>query len=261
VVATGGSLDNANLVAAREVDMGILTQVDAMALYDGTGAWKGEPFRDLRIITPLIPGHVRIVVQAGSNINTLADLKGKRFSPGQMGGGESTFRDIWTACGFSYGDLRIEYLDMNGMVDAMKDGKIDGCFFAGSEPYAALMDLKTSMGGKVKIYSFTDDEVKMILAAVPRYAPWVSKAGTYPNQNYDATIIAYHYYLGTTSDLPADLAYDACKGLNEQQKWLSSIHAGYVNLDIEKAPGIMGMTDIPIHEGALKYWKEVGAIK
>lgn len=261
VVATGGSLDNANLIAGREVDMGIITQVDALALYEGKGPWADEAFTDLRIITPLIPGHVRIVVQASANINTLEDLKGKRFSPGQMGGGESTFRDIWTACGFSYGDLRIEYLDMNGMVDAMKDGKIDGCFFAGSEPYAALMDLKTSMGSSVKIYSFTDDEVQKILTAVPRYAPWVSKAGTYPNQNYDATIIAYHYYLGTTDELPADLAYDACKGLNEQQKWLSSIHAGYVNLDIEKAPGIMGMTNIPIHEGALKYWKEVGAIK
>jgi TRAP transporter TAXI family solute receptor len=217
--------------------------------------------KGLQIITPLIPGHVRIVVKSDLNVKTLADLKGKRFSPGQMGGGESTFRDIWTACGYNYSDLRIEYLDMNGMVDSLKDGRIDGAFFAGSEPYAALIDLKTSIGDRIRIYSFTDDEVKKIVTAVPRYASWVTKAGTYPNQNYAATIIAYHYYLGTTGDLPVDLAYLACKGLNEKQQWLSTIHAGYVNLDVAKAPGIMAMTNIPIHEGALKYWKEVGAIK
>lgn len=28
-----------------------------------------------------------------------------------------------------------------------------------------------------------------------------------------------------------------------------------------KAPGIMNMTNIPIQKGALKYWKETGAIK
>ena len=261
VVATGGSLDNANLVGSREADMAIIPQLDAQALYDGTGVWEGEPFHDLRIITPLIPGQGRIVFQSGLDIKSLADLKGKRFSPGQMGGGELTFKEIWTVCGFSYDDLKIEYLDMGGMVSAMKDNQIDACFFAGSEPYANLMDLKTSMGSGVRIYSFTDEEMNQIITAVPRYAPWVTKAGTYPNQNYDANIVSYHYYLGTTKDLPADLAYDAAKGLNEQQKWLSTIHAGYVNLDVAKAPGIMSMTTIPIHDGALKYWKEVGAIK
>lgn len=262
VIVTGGSTDNANLLARRQVDMGIVTQPDAQSLYEGTGPWNGRAFKDLQIITPLIPGHIRLVVRADANVKTLADLKGKRFSPGQMGSGEQTFWDIWTACGYKKEDLRREYLDLSGIVDALKDGKIDGAYLAGSEPYSALTDLKTSMGDKIQIYSFTDEEIKKIVTAYPKYAPWVSKAGTYPNQKTDSTIIAYHYYLATTGDLPDEIAYLAAKGLNEQQKWLSSIHAGYINLDAAKAPGIMGMTpDIPIHKGALKYWKEVGAIK
>lgn len=262
VMVTGGSTDNANLLARRQADLAIVTQPDAQALYEGSGAWQGRGFKDLQIITPLIPGHIRLVVRADAKIKTLADLKGKRFSPGQMGSGASTFWDIWTACGFKQSDLRLEYLDLGGIVDALKDGKIDGAYFAGSEPYSSVTDLKTSMGDKIQIYSFTAEEVRKIVEAVPKYAPWISKAGTYPNQKTDSTIIAYHYYLGTTGDLPDEIAYLAAKGLNEQQKWLSSIHAGYVNLDAAKAPGLMSMTpNIPIHKGALKYWKEVGAME
>ena len=262
VMVSGGSTDNANLLARGQVDLAILTQPDAQALYEGTGAWQGRAFKDLQIITPLIPGHIRLVVRADANVKTLADLKGKRFSPGQMGSGESTFWHIWEACGYSQNDLRREYLDLGGIVDALKDGKIDGAYLAGSEPYSSLIDLKTSMGEKIQIYNFTEEEVAKIMAADPRYAPWLCKAGTYPNQSTDSTIIAYHYYLATTGELPNDIAYLAAKGLNEHQQWLSTIHAGYVNLDAAKAPGIMKMTpQIPIHEGALKYWEEVGAIQ
>lgn len=262
VAVTGGSIDNGNQLLSGEVDLAILTQPNAASLYNGTDEWESRPMEDLTILTPLIPGHIRFVFRTDANVNTLQDIKGKRFSVGQTGGGGESFcRDAFQALGFTFDDFQNEFLDLNGIAHALKDGKLDGAAFAGSEPYAALIDLMTSMGDKIKIYDFTEKEIATITAVMPKYGSWVTKAGTYPNQPYDATIIAYHYYLAAGSELPEGLAYDLTKALNENQKWLSSIHSGYVNLDVEKAPSIMSMTDIPIHAGAMKYWKEVGAMK
>ena len=136
--ATQGSVENLRMIAADQIKSGIAQSDIAGWAYAGTGIFAADgPMKGLRAIANLFPEDVQIVVRGDSPIHSLADLKGRRISLGQMGSGTlADARVILAAAGLSEKDLSAEYLRPGVAAANMTEGTLDGFFLIGGTPGA-----------------------------------------------------------------------------------------------------------------------------
>src|SRR2546426_6253369 len=101
----------------------------------------------------LYPNRMHVVTIDGIGITRMADLRGKRVSTGSPGSATEVmgFRVIEAAGLDKDKDLRRERLGVAESVSAFKDRKIDAFFWVGGLPTAAVTDLASTPGVKIKM--------------------------------------------------------------------------------------------------------------
>ena len=111
VEATGGSVFNINAVVAGDLEFGIAQSDRQFQAYNGLAEWqeKGAQ-KDLRAVFTIYPELVTLVAAVDANIETIADLKGKRVNLGDPGSGNrQNAIDALETAGLNYEkDLKAE---------------------------------------------------------------------------------------------------------------------------------------------------------
>jgi TRAP transporter TAXI family solute receptor len=253
---TGGSVDNLKLLNSGKSEVAF-TMVDAA--WDaklGVDKFKDTKF-EARTLMVLYPNRMHVVTIDGSGINKLADLKGKRVSTGSAGSGtEIMAMRILEAVGIDgHKDMRQERLGVAESVSAMKDRKIDAFFWVGGVPTAAVTDLATTPGIKIKLIDHAEAVDAMNKKYGPLYVKSVIAQSSYtgmdkPNDNIDVWNI-----LVASDKMSDQMAYDIVKTLWEKKPELVAVHKEAQNIDIKWQK--VG-SPLPYHPGAKKYWEEQG---
>ncbi|MEI8189375.1 MAG: TAXI family TRAP transporter solute-binding subunit, partial [candidate division NC10 bacterium] len=106
--------------------------------------------------------------------------------------------------------------------------------------------------------SIEDAMVAKITKQYPFLAPAKIPANTYKGQTEDVKTIAVMAVLIALPKLSEQVGYNITKALIENQAELASAHAKGKELSLQGA--VKGVS-IPFHPGALKYFKEKGALK
>src|SRR3984885_4720339 len=225
-------------------------------------AWEGDEeagFRSkldkLRTIGAIYPNYIQIVATADSGIKTLADLKGKSLSVGApKSGTELNSRAILAAAGLSYKDLgKVEYLPFAESVDLMKNRQLNATLQSAGLGVASLKDLRTSTD--ITVVSVPKEVVDKI---GPPFVSVMIPANTYTGQDKDVPTAAVINYLVTSSAVSDDLAYQLTKLIFESLPELANSHVAGKEIKLETAA--MG-SPVPLHPGAIRYYKEKGLIK
>ncbi|CAL80203.1 putative TRAP-type uncharacterized transport system, periplasmic component [Bradyrhizobium sp. ORS 278] len=256
VQATKASVENLILLQQGRGEL-------AFALGDSLkSAWNGEEeagFKSkldkLRTIGAIYPNYIQIVATAESGIKTLADLKGKSLSVGApKSGTELNSRAILAAAGMSYKDLgKVEYLPFAESVDLMKNRQLGATLQSAGLGVASLKDLSTS--SPITVVSVPKEVVDKI------GAPFVAAtipANTYTGQDKDVPTAAVINYLVTSSAVSDDLAYQMTKLIFESLPELANAHAAGKEIKLETAAQD---SPVPLHPGAIRYYKEKGVLK
>jgi uncharacterized protein len=225
-------------------------------------AWQGDEeagfkakLDKLRTIGAIYPNYIQIVATADSGIKTLADLKGKKLSVGApKSGTELNSRAILAAAGLSYKDLgKVEYLPFAESVDLMKNRQLDATLQSAGLGVASLKDLSTSTEiTVVSVPKLVVDKIGAPFVAV------IIPANTYTGQDKDVPTAAVVNYLVTSSAVSDDLAYRMTKLVFESLPELANAHASGKQIKLETAAA---GSPVPLHPGAIRYYKEKGLIK
>jgi len=257
VQATKASVENLNLLQAGRGEI-------AFTLGDSlSDAWKGNedagfktPLKKLRGIAAIYPNYIQIVARADSGIKTLADLKGKNISVGApKSGTELNARTIFAAAGITYKDFaKVEYLPFGESVELMKNRQLDATLQSAGLGVSALRDLATSVD--IVVVTIPADVIKK--TNDPAYLPATIPANTYRGQTTDVQAAAVQNFLVTHEGVSNDTVYGMTKALWSNLDQLTAAHSAAKAIDIKNA--LTGMP-IPLHPGAEKYYKEVGALK
>jgi uncharacterized protein len=225
-------------------------------------AWEGDAeagfktkLDKLRTIGAIYPNYIQIVATADSGIRTLADLKGKSLSVGApKSGTELNSRAILAAAGLSYRDIgKIEYLPFAESVDLMKNRQLNATLQSAGLGVASLKDLSTSTD--ITVVAVPKEVVDKI---GPPFVPVIIPANTYAGQDKDVPTAAVINYLVTSSAVSDDLAYQMTKLIFESLPELANSHVAGRDIKLESA--VMG-SPVPLHPGAIRYYKEKGLIK
>ncbi|MGY2985373.1 TAXI family TRAP transporter solute-binding subunit [Bradyrhizobium sp. USDA 4508] len=225
-------------------------------------AWEGDAeagFKNkldkLRTIGAIYPNYIQIVATAESGIKTLADLKGKSLSVGApKSGTELNSRAILAAAGMSYKDLgKVEYLPFAESVDLMKNRQLNATLQSAGLGVASLKDLSTS--SEITVVAVPKETVDKI---GPPFVSVIIPANTYTGQDKDVPTAAVVNYLVTSSAVSDDLAYQMTKLVYESLPELANAHAAGKEIKLEAAAT---GNPVPLHPGAIRYYKEKGLIK
>jgi TRAP transporter TAXI family solute receptor len=196
------------------------------------------------------------VARADSGIKSLADLKGKKISVGApKSGTELNARAILHAAGIEYKDFaKVEYLPFGESVELMKNRRIDVTLQSAGLGVSSLRDLAASV--PIVVVPIPPDVIKK--TNDPAYIPAVIPANTYNGQTADVQAAAVQNFLVTHEGVSTDIVYGMTKALWTSLDQLTAAHSAAKAIDIKKAT--QGMP-VPLHPGAEKYYKEVGAFK
>jgi TRAP transporter TAXI family solute receptor len=254
---TRASAENMNLLEAGRGELALALADSVSDAYKGNAeAGFTKPLTKLRGLSATYNNYIQIVANADSGIKTLADLKGKRISVGAAKSGtELNARAIFKAAGLSYSDMaKIEYLPFGESVELMKNRQLDATLQSAGLGVASIRDLATSV--KIVVISVPADVVARVGDAA--YQPSFIPANTYAGQTVDIPTAAIPNFLVTHSGVSEELAYQMTKSLYDNIETMYAAHNAAKVIKRENA--VRGMP-VPVHPGAIRYYKEVGVMK
>ncbi len=251
--STGASAENIRLLRDKKADIAF-TQSD-IADYASKGVnmfQQDGKIESFQVMGSLYNETVQLVVSADSNINSVADLKGKRVSVGAPGSGtEANAMQILEAYGLKFEDLQLQRLSFADSAKAIQDGQLDAAFQTAGTPTAAITELAATKG--VKIVAIDPDKIDALIAKYPYYVKTTIPANTYQTVPTDITTVSVKAMLIVRSDLSEDLVYKMTKAIFENTDKLG--HAKAKEIKMDKA--LEGVS-LPVHPGAKKFFSEKG---
>ncbi|MCS6154619.1 TAXI family TRAP transporter solute-binding subunit [Shewanella baltica] len=256
VQATKASVENLNLLQAGRGELALALGDSVAAAYQGDiDAGFKTPLDKIRVLASAYPNYIQIVANKESGIKTLADLKGKRISVGApKSGTELNARSIFKAAGLSYEDMgKVEFLPYAESVELIKNRQLDATLQSSGLGMAAIRDLAATMA--INFVEIPEDVIAKINN--PAYQHGVIPASTYEGQTTDVSTVAIQNLLVTQSGVSDDLAYQMTKIMFEHLDRLGNAHSAAKSISLEKATKNL---PIPLHLGAERYYKEVGAL-
>jgi uncharacterized protein len=259
VESTGGSVFNVNTIKAGELDMGMSQSDVSYNAFKGQGQFKEGPYSDLRSVFGLHPEPFTVLARKEANIKTFADFKGKKFNVGNPGSGtRASMEELLAAMGWKMSDFALaSELKADEHGPALCDGKIDGFFYGVGHPSANVQDPTTTCGAR--LVSVTGPAVDKLVKEKPYYAYATIPGGLYPNNPTDTKTYGVLASMVSSSKVSADTVYAVVKAVFENFDEFKKLHPALAILKPETM--IKDGLSAPLHDGAVKYYKEKGWLK
>lgn len=250
-----GSVFNINAVLRGLLDFGI-TQSDVN--YEaamGEGRWAGEPTKALRSVFSLHPETVLLMVRRDANIKSVKDLKGKIVNIGNPGSGQrGNALDILRLYGLNpKKDIQAKGLQQAEASRALIDNKSAAFFYTVGNPSSAMTDTANAI--PVDLISINSPTIQNLVAQKPYYVMTTIPAGTYEGVDHDIQTFAVKATLVTSTALSEQAVYDFVKTVFEQLENFKKTNPAF---SILKAKDMLTGLTAPLHDGAVKYYKERG---
>jgi uncharacterized protein len=249
---TQGPVHNIKLLETGGAQLGLTTMGVALQGWNGSGEWTdGKRFRNMRALFPMYDTPFQAIVLVRSGLTTMAQLDNKRIGVGPRAGTGSTYTAaIMKALGIS---AQVINGSFDHMADELFKGDFDAVVTLTGAPVPAIK--AASELAPFALIGLSSEQIDTVRKAIPEFSPSRIPAGTYRflAKDYD-TFGVFNFAIGR-SDLPDDLVYQLVKAAFENQPTLLKAHS---TARETIAQNVMKDTFLPLHPGALRYYREIG---
>lgn len=257
VESTGGSVYNINTIRAGELDMGVAQSDWQYHAYNGTSKFEDQgAFKDLRAVFSVHPEPFTVVARADAGIKNIEDLKGKRVNIGNPGSGQrGTMEVLMSALGWDKSTFALaSELKASEQSSALCDNKIDAMVYTVGHPSGSIKEATTSCDSV--LVNVTGPAVDKLVAENDYYRSAVIPGGMYRGNDQDTRTFGVGATFVSSTKVPADTVYNVVKSVFENFDDFKKLHPAFANLTKEEM--IKDGLSAPLHDGALKYYKEAG---
>jgi TRAP transporter TAXI family solute receptor len=253
---SAASVDNLKLIRDGRADVAFTladTLADAVA---GRGAFEGRPAAAASLAV-LYSNYTHVVALDSSGVRAIPDLRGRTVSTGSAGSGTEVIAlRVLRAAGLDPDrDVRRQALGVSESAEALKDGKIDGFFWSGGLPTAAVQDLSHTPNIRIRLVP----TVALLATLNERhgslYFPLEIPPGSYPGIDAAIPVVGVANVLVVNRAMPEALAYDITRLLFEKQADLAAIHPEARHLSLQSATK---GSPAEFHPGAERFYREKG---
>jgi TRAP transporter TAXI family solute receptor len=257
VESTGGSVYNLNTIRAGELDFGVAQSDWQYHAFHGTSQFEEQgAYEGLRAVFSVHPEPFTVVARAGADIENFDDLKGKRVNVGNPGSGQrGTMEVLMETKGWTMDDFSLaSELKSAEQSQALCDNKIDAMVFTVGHPSGSIQEATTSCDSV--LVNVTGPEVDKLIADNPYYRKATIPGGMYRGNDDDTVTFGVGATFVSSADVPEEVVYQLVKAVFENLDDFKSLHPAFANLKKEEM--IKDGLSAPLHDGAVKYYKEAG---
>ena len=255
----GGGVGNCKAVNAARADLGWSYTHTVYNAYEGRGKFKKKN-TNLRHLMSLYPGVFQIAVPKKSKIYTVGDLKDKRIVPGKVGfSGTVIAEQVLKTYGITFDSIKknggsVSYVGYSDSAALMKDGHSDCYMAVTSCPQSTIIDLNFRPG--IRFLPVDAAHMKAILEMEPGLMETIIPKDAYKGLEADVPAVGTVTCVVVNKDVPDDMVYEIVKTLYAHWPELAQVKKKAIEASKpEKA--LMGAR-IPVHPGAMRYYKEKG---
>lgn len=249
----------ANIAALRDgsVDFAVVQSDWLRHAAEGTSRFRGVGADDdLRAVFSLHAEALTLVARAQARIRTVASLKGRRVGLGAANGYPRLLMErLLRAAGLDMGDLEAAADGAPTAADAaLCEGKIDAVARVASHPSLRIAALAERC--PVRIVQLVSGTIARSLKGRPDLSLAVVPGGLYKGSPDPVRTIGLRAVLATTGQVAAGRVYRLMVATFERLDELRGRHPAFSSLQIEtmSRSGI----GVPVHEGALRFYRERG---
>jgi TRAP transporter TAXI family solute receptor len=254
-----GSIDNIDGIKSGLFNSGFVQSDIAYWAYTGTGSFTGQaPVTDLRAIAALYPEHIQLIARRDSGIASVGDLRGKRVSLDEKGSGSYVNAlAILGAFGLGETDVDARFLKSAPAADAIIAGDLDAFFITSGYPTNAVIELASR--APITLVPIDGPRAEAIVAETGFYSIDTIPAGAYEGIGATRTLAVGAQWV-TSARADAELIHALTAALwNQQTRRLLDVgHAKGREVTLETA--LNGIA-IPLHEGAERFYREIGLME
>ena len=259
--ASGGSVENVRRMMGGEYHTSWAHVNNMYDAWNGVGLFEGQkPFKEMRVLAYLVDQAINIATLAKLPIKNLSDLAGKKVNIGPAGsGGIPIAKAIFKALGIA-DKVKIVNVSFEAGAQALKDGQIDVSMIPGG-PYVSPAIVEISRSVKIRIVEPTPEEAKKVASEVS----YLYLSAIPPNRSVgegsdkERKALFWSLYWIALMSMPEEVVYDILKVTQEKKN--KEVLGKVVSYWITTGPKFSSLVSvgIPIHPGAVKFWKEKGA--
>jgi len=253
VVETGATVDNLRRFARKQIDLGLVTTNVQSQAYYGKQDFKDKPVKS-KLLWVYVIAPQNAIVRKDSGITSFAGLSGQRFNPGLKGSAtEKTSEAVFKVLGIQPDYVRGSTTDI---VTAVKDNNIKGYVKSGAGLKIDASSRDISTFTPITILSLDKNQTAKIKDALPEVSIVDVPAGAGPGID-SYTTWGFAVACSAGLDLDEDTAYKIVKAICEDKTVQAAAMSSVKGVDFVAMT--LKYATSPLHPGAIKYFKEVGA--
>lgn len=255
VISTTGSVQNIEMLTKGDADFGFVQSDILYYAQNGKEMYEENKQKGLSVAANLYSEAVQVIVNAGTDIQTISDLLGKTVVVGKYGTAtEAAARQILEAYGITYDLITVKYQTFSEACDSLASGGVDAIFAV-----SALPSSNISIYAETHSIRFlpiaTSGSGSKLKRSCPFFSDGVIKSEVYGTENSVATV-CIDVMLICRSELSSDAVYSVVSSLFNNLDELSAAHnkGAEINADTAKTTKIGS-----VHAGAKKYYDGLSA--
>ncbi len=257
-----GAVGNPLAVASGGAQFGLSYGPFLKLAYEGNNEVYSEPgFDNLRAVANLVPNTVHLVIAEGVDMDILSKLSEGatvRIGVGQKGSSNFFAQEkILAEFGYDYAALEAQGSSVvqgaqQGLADAFANRQIDIYTNTVGTNSGDMQQAIAARNGRLMPLP---ENVRTTLVEKWGYVPSVIPAGTYAGQDADIPTVNLATVILTTAEMDDEIVYRAVKAIAENHDRMIEAYGGFSRWTPEEIH--VGLP-IPIHPGAVRYYKERG---
>jgi len=259
VESTGGSVSNLNAIRSGGFDFAIVQSDWEYHAYNGSGFFADQkPLKELRSVFSLYTETFAIAVAEKSKINNLNDLVGKRINLGVQGSGMYATMEVlmgikgWKKDSFA----EITDLQPSEQPRALCEGKIDAMVYMSGNPNGVLQEATQTC--KVRILDIDKETIEDLIKQNSFYSKAIIPGGMYPRNPNNIQTFGVKASVVTSEKTSPEIVYEMTKSVFDNFDNFKTLHPVFSSL---KKEDMVGSSNVPIHAGSLRYFRERKLLK
>jgi TRAP transporter TAXI family solute receptor len=258
----GGGVGNCKAVDGGRADLGWTYTHTAYNAFNGRGKFDKKN-TNLRHLMSLYPGVFQMAVPRSSKIYSVADLKDKRIVPGKVGFSGTVIAElVLKAYGLTFDSIKknggsVSYVGYSDSAALMKDGHSDCYMAVTSCPQSTIIDLNFRPG--VRFLPVDKEHMQKILEMEPGLMATAIPQSAYKGLQADVPAVGTVTAIVINKNVSDDLAYKIVKTLYANWPELAKVKKQAIE-ESKPENALLGAR-IPVHPGAMRYYREMGYVK
>ena len=264
----GSSKPNIKAINEGKAEAGYSVDVHCSDAMAGIGYFKGydKKIQNVSFLTNQFPRGITFVVRADSPLKRIEELKSKHIAFGPKGyGANSLAYAVLDSYGINEESIaktggRISKMTVSSSCAGLRDKTVDvQCISVGPTGiYQPHIPLEEQFG--LRFLPIGEKELQMTREKYPKFPKIIIPGGIYKNQPEPYVTIGMTINMICSSKLPDDLVYKLLEVFYsvDCRKEIYAINKGAIPFILKN--GMLGNGSLPVHPGALKFFKDKGVI-